>query len=565
MSMWLPLDKTAAFGEDPARPSEFIYHVPEYDEAGNLVSGDPDYYRNDPPPKGHSARQGEGFGLNTTIKGSDIERPGPAEVVSDYTNLDSPSAWGPELVGESKQYPYPGPEQLKKDTHWALGPNKSFTWPGGQEAAENAHNIVTRQGFNLENSGTDDKPIPSYRHEGTGARIEPSGNEDEPWQLSSPNWDTRNDVAFGTTTHSSAVGAALAHIEQLDDMAQHARERAMQQSTTPLPGRDWRGNPRTRRTPSSRAPRGPRGSRPTNVYDAMRHAVGTASYQTDPNLARWDLRNEGTTFGGHPANIPTVGTGQMEDWVAQQYRNDLDSGKVQHVIYHHRTPLAWLKVEPGASGDPNAGDATHTWVVPDKRYSQTSSKRQYAIRSAISGTNHGDAVEEPYDPARGFPSGHLSDNGYGYHSDRSQKAHDLTQQLANQGFNRPQHNSRQSAVFIKPSLQTEEQHPYYSRTRTHGVYMRPVDTQSGPQWVVGEHEDGTNKVQGSKRFRHLDEALGHADRMHQWVLGGSQGPSPALSVRSPRVRTSNTYYLDDEELPFYESSVADWSRFLRDE
>ena len=77
MNMWYPMEKVAALGEDPTRPHEFIWHIPEYDEQGNLIAGDENYYRNDPPPIGQSGFQG-GYGLNTSIKGTDIEGPGPA-------------------------------------------------------------------------------------------------------------------------------------------------------------------------------------------------------------------------------------------------------------------------------------------------------------------------------------------------------------------------------------------------------------------------------------------------------------------------------------------------------
>lgn len=615
MNMWHEIDKTAAYGEDPNRPNEFIYHVPEYDENGNLVHSAPNYYERDTTPSasGHANRQPGSFGLGTSIKSDgDVNEAGPAEVVSDFPSLNSPGRWSPEnnagpieggrwngdewsIPGEANPYPYPAPEQLKKDTAWAIGPHRSFQWPGGLEAAERGHGIMGKNGFTLENSGTDEEPIPSYKHMGTGARVEPSGDEDAPWKLDSSLHDHENRVPFGSSTHTSTAAAAMEHAEQMKSKPPYVAP-----TYTP-PSRDYvapRSNPSWQSSgggrgdrPHVQGPRGPRGSgRPTNVDDAMKHAVGRASYQTDGNSI-WNMNNHGTTFGGHPNHISTSTTGQLEDWTAGQYRQDVADGKVQHVIYHHQTPLAWLKAEPGPSGDPTAGDARHTWVVPDQHYSHTSTRRQSAIKWAIRSTGHGDAVEEPYDPARGFPRGHLGSNW----GQRSQNAQDTTDKLSGQGYTRPDYNSRQSAVFIRPTMVTHED-PYgygHGRDVTHGVYIKPADKPArisggigAPAWVVGEHHDGNNKVGGSKRFDNLDDALAHGERVHQWIKGGSQGPSPTAAdverarfireIRRPRgpnsriPRTPAPVLPGQEELPFHESSYAnliggvdDWSDFLR--
>lgn len=606
MSMWFladePLEKAAAFGEDPNRPNEFIYHVPEYDEDGNLLPGsNPDYYLGDrtPSASGYANHQPGSFGLGTSIKtDGDVNEAGPAEVVRN-PQLDSPGSWGPgnndsnienaswdgnnwNAPEEKGSYPYPPAEQLKKDTHWALGAGKSFQWPGGQEAAERGHNIVSSKDFSLENSGSDDDPIPSYRHF-NGSRIEPSGDEDAPWQLTSANYDHENRQPFESTTHSSAVAAAMEHERQLKSEPPYVPPPVYYPQTPSYdPGR--RSRPST-----SRRPRGAPGSRPTNVQDAMRHAVGTASYHgaDQASASRWDLRNEGTTFGGHPSQFPGHGPGWMENWVARQFDNDRESGRMQHVIYHHQTPLAWLNVEPGESGDPNAGDARHTWVIPDIRYSNTSSRRQREIRHAIRSTGHGDETFEPYDPDRGFPRSHHADqhpgSQHGYMS-RSLNAEDTVRTLSDHAFSRPAHNSRQTPVFIRPTTQSEEPYGWgnYTRTRTHGVYMRPVTGARGEAaWIVGEHDDGTNKVGGSKRFNNLTDALAHADRMHEWIRSGASPSAHPLhsdaqdaafrrdirrrrGLDAPLPRTPAVVLPGQEELPFHESSVAAWSDFLRE-
>jgi hypothetical protein len=149
-------------------------------------------------------------------------------------------------------------------------------------------------------------------------------------------------------------------------------------------------------------------------------------------------------------------------------------------------------------------------------------------------------------------------------------------------------------VFVRPTTTTHhDPYGYGGRDVVHGVYIRPVDkpaqisgSRGAPAWVVGEHHDGTNNQSGSKRFNNLDDALGHAERMHQWIRGGSQGPSPATAdaerarfireIRRPRgpnasfPRTPATVLPGQEELPLHESSYAqklggvdDWSDFLR--
>lgn len=609
MSMW----HIAAYGEDPNRPNEFIYHVPEYDENGNLVHSAPNYYESDVTPSatGHANRQPGSFGLGTSIKDDgDVNATGPAEVVPGHANLNSPGSWGPQdnagpieegrwsgdhwvLPGEASSYPYPAPEQLKKDTAWAIGPHKSFQWPGGLESAERGHGIMKKHDFELENSGTDEEPIPSYRHIGTGARIEPSGDGDAPWKLESSLHDHDNGVPFGSSTHTSPAAAAMEHARQQKSRPKYTPSYTPSYEA-PRSNPSWQSG-RSRERAQTSGPRGPRGhGRPTNVDDAARHAVGMASYDSDQNSV-WNLNNQGTTYGGHPDHVPSSTTGQLEDWVANQYQADKAAGKINHVIYHYQTPLAWLKTEPGESGnlDPRAGDSRHTWVIPDQHYSPTSSRRQAAIKWAIRSTGHGDAVEEPYDPARGFPRGHLDRGDW---RNRSQNAQNTTDKLAGEGYTRPAHNSRQSAVFIRPSVTRHTPDPYgygAGRDTTHGVYVRPVEKpariQGGtgaPAWVVGEHEDGTNKVGGSKRFDNLDDALAHGERMHQWIKGGTQGPSPTVAdaeharfireIRRPRgpnaslPRTPATVLPGQEQLPLHESSYAqrlggvdDWSDFLR--
>lgn len=590
---WEWMIRTGAYGEDPARRNEFIYHVPEYDDKGNLIGGDPEYYRSDPTPSsgGHANRQPGSFGLGTSFKDdNDVQRPGPAEVVPDFTSMDTPGSWGPDLAGEidehgipegaSRSYPYPPAEQLKKDTAWAIGPHRSFVWPGGQEAAERGHNIMGNNGFVLENSGTDDVPVPSYRHLRSDARVEPSGDEDAPWSLHSPHYNHEAGEPYGTTNHTSPVAAATEHSRQYvhaedERVARQRQQEALRRS----PSNDYQPQP------SRRSPRGTRrpGYRGKNIYDALQHATGTASHRVGPD-ASWDLLNKGTTYGGHPSelvNHPSqngrnLSTGQLDNWVAQQYQSDLENGRIKHVIYHHKTPLAWKNFDLDENGAPSS-----SWVIPDERYSQTSSKRQSAIRSNVQ--RSGDTWTEPYNPDRGFPRSHHQgahpDAPHGYLS-RSQHAQDTVNSLAAVGFHRPSWNSRQTPVFIRPTTETEDQSPYgYSRRRVHGVYMRPVDGPRGAAWVVGEHDTGTNKVAGSKRLNTMQDALAHADRMHQWISEGSQGEPPAIADQSdaafrrdirrrrgldaPLPRTPAQVLPGQQELPFHASSVADWSEYLR--
>lgn len=56
------------------------------------------------------------------------------------------------------------------------------------------------------------------------------------------------------------------------------------------------------------------------------------------------------------------------------FRNQIRNGQISYVIYSYNTPIAYLYTNNGYS----------QWVVPDIRYSVTTSKHQAKVSTAIS-------------------------------------------------------------------------------------------------------------------------------------------------------------------------------------
>lgn len=67
------------------------------------------------------------------------------------------------------------------------------------------------------------------------------------------------------------------------------------------------------------------------------------------------------------------GVGRLPSEYVEMIRAALDAGRVRYVVYSYATPIAW--VEAGVTGEP-------VWIVPDTRYSVTTSKHQGMARLA---------------------------------------------------------------------------------------------------------------------------------------------------------------------------------------
>lgn len=82
---------------------------------------------------------------------------------------------------------------------------------------------------------------------------------------------------------------------------------------------------------------------------------------------RWKV---GSMTGG-PADPQRVGILALEH--IDQYLRDVRGGYVRCVVRSYDTPIAWLRV---------VGD-NHTWIVPDAKYSVTTTKHQSAVAGLI--------------------------------------------------------------------------------------------------------------------------------------------------------------------------------------
>jgi hypothetical protein len=70
------------------------------------------------------------------------------------------------------------------------------------------------------------------------------------------------------------------------------------------------------------------------------------------------------------------GTGRMPDPDAHVMRDSV----VTYVIYSYETPVAYRRVRDWNGN----GTANYEWIVPDARYSVTTSKHQGRVRTALS-------------------------------------------------------------------------------------------------------------------------------------------------------------------------------------
>ena len=88
--------------------------------------------------------------------------------------------------------------------------------------------------------------------------------------------------------------------------------------------------------------------------------------------AEWS--NATRTLRGAPNRMGGAFTGMLEGAELEAFKSDLPD----YVIYSYATPIAWH----GRNG----------WVVPDTRYSQTTSCHQGAVKTAVGAIGMGNHV-----------------------------------------------------------------------------------------------------------------------------------------------------------------------------
>jgi hypothetical protein len=102
-----------------------------------------------------------------------------------------------------------------------------------------------------------------------------------------------------------------------------------------------------------------------------------------PEEFNGDYRCDGdrhvNTISGRRMNVGRRSVlGQLPDeWRAVWHNQEID-----YVIYSYGTPIAWRTRE--AHYGNNGLTYSHRWVVPDVRYSVTTSKHQGKVRTALS-------------------------------------------------------------------------------------------------------------------------------------------------------------------------------------
>ena len=94
-----------------------------------------------------------------------------------------------------------------------------------------------------------------------------------------------------------------------------------------------------------------------------------------------DFNPDRASLRGRTMNVGRLSQlGQLPDEWRAQWRED--KGEIDYVIYSYQTPIAW-RIRDTWYG--NGGQThSHRWIVPDVRYSVTTSKHQNNVRTALS-------------------------------------------------------------------------------------------------------------------------------------------------------------------------------------
>lgn len=314
----------------------------------------------EPGTSGYRDLQQEGEESNRTIDGShaafeDALRRG---LENDYSD---PGRYN--LGGQGAQpYEPTSSERLASDEGWLLGPNKTFNWPGGRDQYEAIHNGMHQRGFELQNVGSDEDPIPAYVHQETGASIRPGVDEQ-----GEPIWSMRH-PGHGTSLHAGPSSAAAMHQENVsnqaaeearrwqaqygrDDVRQRARDEYSRdyRPYDPGPSRPIRRREAHDYIPKTKA----QGMRWGDLFDEAIHGneghgreFERASVKSVLNPYRGDT---GRLYGVH-----------REQWDKDHAEDAAGRGKVAQAIYHYQTPIAWKyhSVQPDGTYDEG------TWRYP---------------------------------------------------------------------------------------------------------------------------------------------------------------------------------------------------------
>lgn len=104
-----------------------------------------------------------------------------------------------------------------------------------------------------------------------------------------------------------------------------------------------------------------------------------------------DFNSDSTPLRGRAVNdnhFPT--TGRLPDDDAIEYLDARKESRLEYVVYSYRTPIAY-RMYTGKAQNPvyatngkRVGWSDYLWVIPDVRYSVTTSKHQGKVRTALS-------------------------------------------------------------------------------------------------------------------------------------------------------------------------------------
>lgn len=104
-----------------------------------------------------------------------------------------------------------------------------------------------------------------------------------------------------------------------------------------------------------------------------------------------DFNDESASIRGRVVgdnHFPT--TGKLPDEYAIEFLDARKESRLEYVVYSYNTPIAYrmytgrAKNPVYASNGKRVGWSDYVWVVPDVRYSVTTSKHQGKVRTALS-------------------------------------------------------------------------------------------------------------------------------------------------------------------------------------
>lgn len=421
-----------------------------------------------------------------------------------------------------QQYEPTSPERLASDEGWILGPGKQFNYPGGRESIETIHNGMHQRGFELENAGTDENPIPAYVHQQSGARISPliHSLDTAGWQMTGPRG--------GVSEHSNPASAAAHHQQSVAE--QSAAEALRWQSA-----QDRNNEGYYDQNPSS-APRG------TGISTRRREAPDYIPKTKAQRMSWGNLFDEAIHGNdGHGreferASVSSVhnpysgSTGRLYGVHQDQWNKDFENdrqgrGKVAQAIYHYATPIAWKYHEVQPDGTYDEG----TWRQPATSFGSagffSTGRVQSLMGPSLWRTNH-QTLRDPLVPIRAHRA--MEESGIRRQPDQSYRvidAHGNEHNLA----------PSQTGKTVVHTVKSPEGRTFTKRLPTGEAAENAYRMTQSPG--AGGPSDPVEYLR-SNNYR------------------DSQPPPPTRRRRDVPLRIQ-------PELPFRNSSVAAWSDFLR--